>query len=119
MTNIERLQAMSAEKLSDFICEGIDCAGCPIHELCFDLGDIECNEAWKIWLECEEDCVPLRLCPFCNEKPKVMEKDMGSLGKYYISCENESCHVQPKTCFYKTKTEAAKVWNGRGNNDEL
>lgn len=74
----------------------------------------------------------LKPCPFCKEKPEVIEEKLwserghGYYGKYmyYISCINPKCKVRPRTkigydtIYGKTKEQcveqASKDWNKRG-----
>ena len=51
----------------------------------------------------------LKPCPFCGEIPEVLKYEE----KYYISCRDYNCKVNPITNFRKTKKTVIKYWNKR------
>ena len=57
----------------------------------------------------------LKPCPFCGAIP-ILEYGNG-IQKWWYTCDNEKCLVQPTTYAYKSKGGAKRAWNRRVDND--
>ena len=55
--------------------------------------------------------IELKPCPFCGEKP-IVEYGNG-IKKYWISCQNEKCWVQPNTDAHINRGVVVRFWNRR------
>lgn len=53
----------------------------------------------------------LKPCPFCGEKPKVVE----DISVSWVVCDNERCMVYARTLLNKTREEAIEAWNARAD----
>lgn len=53
------------------------------------------------------------VCPFCGVKP-VLQYGAG-IQKYWWSCENPNCFIQPCSPAYKIVGHATRCWNKRHN----
>ena len=51
----------------------------------------------------------LKPCPFCGGGAKLISRS----GLYYVVCYIKTCHIVPRTNWYKEKNEAIKAWNRR------
>jgi hypothetical protein len=56
----------------------------------------------------------LKPCPFCGAIP-ILEYGNG-INKYWISCQNEKCRIQPMTDAHTNKGVIVREWNRRVDN---
>lgn len=56
----------------------------------------------------------LKPCPFCGKTP-IVEFGNG-IKKYWISCNNPKCRVQPTTDAHIKKSVITREWNRRFDN---
>ena len=54
----------------------------------------------------------LKPCPFCGVVPTVEFGD--EIKKYWISCNNPKCRIQPTTDAHTHKSVIVREWNRRG-----
>ena len=58
----------------------------------------------------------LKPCPFCGETPT---REFGNgIKKYWISCNNPKCRIQPTTDAHTNKSVVTREWNRRVDNAE-
>lgn len=56
----------------------------------------------------------LKPCPFCGVVPTV---EFGNgIQKYWISCDNPKCRIQPTTDAHTNKSVIVREWNRRVDN---
>jgi len=62
----------------------------------------------------------LKPCPFCGQKPMVMDKysPEESATKYWVECRYGFCQCNPSTLFHSSRASAIKAWNKRSAYDE-
>ena len=51
----------------------------------------------------------LKPCPFCGGGAKLISRG----GLHYVVCYIKTCHIVPRTNWYKEKNEAIEAWNRR------
>lgn len=52
-----------------------------------------------------------RKCPFC--RAESVKHFSAVCSRYYVSCDNESCPVKPRTKDYYDSAHAIIAWNGK------
>ena len=55
----------------------------------------------------------LKPCPFCGGEGKIGEDLIAVSERYWVSCYNRHCKVNPQAKPYKNKRDAIKAWNRR------
>ena len=50
-------------------------------------------------------------CPFCGELPDVEYFD--DIKKYWVTCNNPKCRIQPHTDAHASKAVVVREWNRR------
>lgn len=63
----------------------------------------------------EEPEPELKPCPFCGSEVFFTKNDIKDV--YYVCCDDIACEMHPETDYYKTKSEAAKIWNTRAGEE--
>lgn len=60
----------------------------------------------------------LKTCPFCNKPARTAEVVFPNQTKgFRIYCDNDECHIKPKTDTFSVKDTAIDAWNiRRGDN---
>ncbi len=65
-------------------------------------------------LKDEDIDVTLKPCPFCGEKPEVVETRDYGMNVYTIHCTNRKCLLYFGVAPYQQASEVIQAWNWRG-----
>ena len=113
-TGAEDLQATvtALEAANKVLGEKLEEANGRIEQLNTELDEaIVENDRLRERLETETELKPKpKPCPFCGGPAEVHQLRKG---EWYVTCQSDSCPVNPETNTFDTETDAIEAWNRR------